>query len=82
MLYHRDDRHLGAEDARDLRGRAGDREWTIAVGGFERREDWDEEREQISAIAAAGADWWVEWIRPADREAMTAAVERGPLRVA
>jgi alkanesulfonate monooxygenase SsuD/methylene tetrahydromethanopterin reductase-like flavin-dependent oxidoreductase (luciferase family) len=81
-MYRRDDGHLRAEDVRDLRARAGERAWTIAVGGWKRREDWDEERDQIRAVAEAGADWWVEWIEPADRGAMTEAVERGPLRVA
>ena len=81
-FYRREGGHLTADDVRELRGRAGDRPWTISVGGQPRRDDWDEEREQIGAIAAAGADWWLEWIEPADRQAMTAAVERGPLRVA
>jgi alkanesulfonate monooxygenase SsuD/methylene tetrahydromethanopterin reductase-like flavin-dependent oxidoreductase (luciferase family) len=80
-MYRRDDGHLRAEDVRDLRARAGEREWTIAVGGWKRRDDWGEEGDQIRAVAEAGADWWVEWIEPADRRAMTEAVERGPLRV-
>jgi alkanesulfonate monooxygenase SsuD/methylene tetrahydromethanopterin reductase-like flavin-dependent oxidoreductase (luciferase family) len=79
-LYRGDDGHLRADDVRNLRARAGDRAWTMAVGGFRRREDWDEEREQIRAVREAGADWWVEWIPPADRATMTAAVERGPLK--
>lgn len=79
-LYRRDGGHLTAEDVRDLRSRAGGRPWTIAVGGQERRDDWDEERRHIEAVRDAGADWWVEWIAPAAREAMCAAVERGPLR--
>jgi alkanesulfonate monooxygenase SsuD/methylene tetrahydromethanopterin reductase-like flavin-dependent oxidoreductase (luciferase family) len=79
-MYRRDGGHLVADDVRDLRARADSRPWTIAVGGQERREDWDEERDQIRAIREAGADWWVEWAAPADRERMRAAVERGPLR--
>ena len=71
--------HLTAADVRDLRGRAGERAWTLSVGGQPRRADWDEEREQIRAVAAAGADWWLEWIEPADRATMTEAVARGPL---
>jgi alkanesulfonate monooxygenase SsuD/methylene tetrahydromethanopterin reductase-like flavin-dependent oxidoreductase (luciferase family) len=80
-MYHRDDRALAPAEVRELRERAGDREWTIAVGGWKRRDDWDEEREQIRGVSEAGADWWVEWVEPADRATMTAAVERGPLRV-
>jgi alkanesulfonate monooxygenase SsuD/methylene tetrahydromethanopterin reductase-like flavin-dependent oxidoreductase (luciferase family) len=80
-LYRREGGHLTADDVRDLRQRAGERPWTIAVGGQPRRADWDEEREQIGAIAAAGADWWVEWIEPADRERMRDVARRGPLRI-
>jgi alkanesulfonate monooxygenase SsuD/methylene tetrahydromethanopterin reductase-like flavin-dependent oxidoreductase (luciferase family) len=78
-LYRRAGGHLTAEDVRDLRDRAGDRPWTVAVGGQQRRDDWDEEQEQISAVRAAGADWWVEWIPPGERAAMRASVARGPL---
>jgi Luciferase-like monooxygenase len=80
-MYRREGGHLVADDVRDLRLRAGDREWTISVGGQVRRDDWDEEREQIAAVAAAGADWWVEWTPPASRDDLRAVVERGPLRV-
>jgi alkanesulfonate monooxygenase SsuD/methylene tetrahydromethanopterin reductase-like flavin-dependent oxidoreductase (luciferase family) len=79
-LYRRDGGHLGAGDVRDLRAQAEGRPWKIAVGGQPRRADWDEERSQIEAVRDAGADWWVEWIEPADRAAMSAAVKRGPLR--
>jgi alkanesulfonate monooxygenase SsuD/methylene tetrahydromethanopterin reductase-like flavin-dependent oxidoreductase (luciferase family) len=74
--------HLRAEDVRDLRARAGRRPWTIAVGGQPRRDDWDEEREQIRAVSAAGANWWVEWVPPGSADEMRAAVARGPLRAA
>ena len=39
----------------DLRARAGDRAWTIAVGGSPRGDDWDAEREHIAALGDAGA---------------------------
>ncbi len=80
-LYRRAGGHLVADDVRDLRARARDREWTISVGGQERRENWDEEHEEIAGVAAAGADWWVEWAAPASREELRAVTERGPLRV-
>lgn len=80
-LYKQGGGYLTPEDVRDLRERAGDRPWTISVGGEERRDDWDAEREHIGAVRDAGADWWIEWIRPADRDAMRAGVEQGPLRV-
>jgi hypothetical protein len=42
---------------------------------------FDEEHEHRREVAGAGADWWVEWIAPDERETMRAAVARGPLRV-
>ena len=80
-LYKAGGGHMTPDDVRDLRARAGDRPFTIAVGGRARKDDWDAEREHIRAVAAAGADWWVEWVEPAGRETMRAAAERGPLRV-
>jgi len=80
-LYRRAGGPLRGDDVRDLRERAGDRSWTQAVGGWPRREDLQEELDHRREVAAAGADWWVEWIEPADRETMTAAVAGGPLRV-
>jgi alkanesulfonate monooxygenase SsuD/methylene tetrahydromethanopterin reductase-like flavin-dependent oxidoreductase (luciferase family) len=81
-MYRRAGGPLHGNDVRDLRQRAGDRPWTQAVGGWPRREDLDEELEHRRDVADAGADWWVEWIEPADAHAMRAAVARGPLRVA
>jgi hypothetical protein len=72
---------LPAKAVADLRARFGDRQWTTAVGGSPRRDDRDAEREHIAAVEAAGADWWIEWVEPADRKTMTATVDRGPLRV-
>ena len=80
-LYNAAQGPLPPEAVADLRARAGDRNWTLAVGGSPRREDWDAEREHISAIHEAGADWWIEWIEPADRETMRAVADRGPLRI-
>jgi alkanesulfonate monooxygenase SsuD/methylene tetrahydromethanopterin reductase-like flavin-dependent oxidoreductase (luciferase family) len=51
----------------------------IAVGGRARAADWEADRALIASLAQAGATWWVEWIPPADRDTMTAAIERGPL---
>jgi alkanesulfonate monooxygenase SsuD/methylene tetrahydromethanopterin reductase-like flavin-dependent oxidoreductase (luciferase family) len=80
-LYNAEHGPLPPAAVADLRARAGDRPWTIAVGGSGRRDDWDEEREHIAAIGDAGADWWVEWVEPADRETMREAADRGALRV-
>jgi hypothetical protein len=71
---------MSADDVAALRASAGDRPYTIAGGGSGRREDWEAERDHIQAVAAAGADWWIEWVPPGDRETMVAAVERGRLQ--
>ena len=80
-MYRRSGGPLRGEDVHELGRRAGDRPWTQAVGGWPRRDDLDEERDHRREVAAAGADWWVEWIAPDERESMCAAVARGPLRV-
>ncbi|MBD0317983.1 MAG: LLM class flavin-dependent oxidoreductase, partial [Thermoleophilia bacterium] len=61
---------LSPDAVADLRRRAGDRPWTIAVGGSPRGRDWDAERARIASVRDAGADWWVEWVEPGEREAM------------
>jgi alkanesulfonate monooxygenase SsuD/methylene tetrahydromethanopterin reductase-like flavin-dependent oxidoreductase (luciferase family) len=68
------------DDVRAVRDLAGAKPYDIAVGGRARRDDWDSERDWIAAMERAGATWWGEWIPPADRETMRAAVRRGPLR--
>jgi alkanesulfonate monooxygenase SsuD/methylene tetrahydromethanopterin reductase-like flavin-dependent oxidoreductase (luciferase family) len=52
----------------------------VVVGGRARQADWDAERALIRSVADAGATWWNEWLKPADREATTTAISRGPLR--
>jgi alkanesulfonate monooxygenase SsuD/methylene tetrahydromethanopterin reductase-like flavin-dependent oxidoreductase (luciferase family) len=71
---------MSPDDVQALRAAAGGRPFTIAVGGSRRRNDWEAERDHIRAVAAAGADWWIEWVPPGDRDTMVAAVERGSLR--
>lgn len=80
-LYNARHGALPPEAVAGLRARAGDRAWTIAVGGSPRGDDWDAEREHIAAVRDAGADWWIEWAQPAERAEMRAVVDRGPLRV-
>lgn len=79
---YRDKTHtLSPDDVRAIRANAGDRPYDVAVGGAPRREDWDEQREYVRAVAGAGATWFVEWVPPAGAATMREAVERGPLRV-
>ncbi len=73
--------NMTPDDVRALRRAAGDRPYTISVGGSGRGDDWDAEREHIRAVAEASADWWIEWVPPGSRETMREAVERGPLRI-
>ena len=80
-LYKQGGGDMAPADVRRLRGLAGDRPYTIAVGGRPRRDDWDAERDFVRDVGRAGADWWVEWVAPAERETMRAAVARGPLIV-
>ena len=72
--------HMTPDDVRALRSAAGARPYTVAVGGSGRAADWEAERDHIRAVAEAGADWWIEWIPPADADILRASVERGPLR--
>jgi hypothetical protein len=52
----------------------------MVVGDRARQADWDAERALIQAVSGAGATWWNELIKPADRETTGAAISRGPLR--
>jgi alkanesulfonate monooxygenase SsuD/methylene tetrahydromethanopterin reductase-like flavin-dependent oxidoreductase (luciferase family) len=73
--------NMTPDDVRALRAAVEGRPYTIAVGGSGRTDDWDAERGHIRAVAAAGADWWIEWVSPRDRDAMRESVLRGPLRI-
>ena len=66
-------------DVAQVRALAPGRPFDICVGGRERGDDWDRDREQIRAVAAAGATWWCEWVKPGDRQRTFDAVRRGPL---
>jgi alkanesulfonate monooxygenase SsuD/methylene tetrahydromethanopterin reductase-like flavin-dependent oxidoreductase (luciferase family) len=77
--------HMSPEDVRALAAFARDRRpagapFEIVLGGLQRGEDWQLEREHVREVAEAGATWWVEWIAPANLETMRACIERGPLR--
>ncbi len=58
----------------------GIEQFDVVVGGRARQADWGAERALIEAVAAAGATWWNEWVKPADRDTTEAAISRGPLR--
>jgi alkanesulfonate monooxygenase SsuD/methylene tetrahydromethanopterin reductase-like flavin-dependent oxidoreductase (luciferase family) len=72
---------LTPADVHDIRAAAGRPDFDIGLGGRERADDWDRDREHIRSIAAAGATWWTEWVKPGDRRHTIEAVRRGPLRI-
>lgn len=81
MLYRVPGHDLSPDDVQALCEAAGPRPYDIAVGGRSREEDWEAERGRLRAIAAAGATWSGEYVPPDTRDAMRAAVDRGPLRI-
>lgn len=77
---------LTADDVRELvafvaREREATAGFAICVGGFVRGADWERERANLRALAAAGATHADEWIPPGDPQATREAISRGPLRV-
>lgn len=76
----KDWRDMTPADVSDIVAAVGRPGFDIAVGGRDRAEDLDREREHIRALAQAGATWWVEWVEPGDRQRTIDAVRRGPLR--
>jgi alkanesulfonate monooxygenase SsuD/methylene tetrahydromethanopterin reductase-like flavin-dependent oxidoreductase (luciferase family) len=60
--------------------RADGAPFDVAIGGRRRRADERAERAYVGELAAAGATWWLEFVRAGDPDAMRAAVARGPLR--
>ena len=81
MLYREQGHDLTPDDVRRLRELVGDRPYEIALGGRDRRDDWEQERAWKRGVAEAGATWWADYIGPADRDTMRAKVERGPLTI-
>ncbi len=68
-------------DVQEIRAAAGHQpELDIALGGRECATDWDFEREHMRAVAAAGATWWTEWVKPGEKQRAIDAVRRDPLR--
>lgn len=52
----------------------------VCVGGQRRADDWNHERDQVHAVAEAGATWWCEWLPPTSLAETRDWVTRGPLR--
>lgn len=79
---------VGADDVRRLRVDAdarpsGGSGYVIAVGGRERGPDETEERRYVASLAAAGADWWHEYVPPRlPYDEARRRIESGPLRAA
>jgi alkanesulfonate monooxygenase SsuD/methylene tetrahydromethanopterin reductase-like flavin-dependent oxidoreductase (luciferase family) len=84
---YRDGRHPAPADVQDLLAvvageRRSDAPFDVVVGGRARSDDWEQERATTRSLVAAGATWWLEWIRPAEYAAMREAITHGPLRIA
>jgi hypothetical protein len=63
-----------------LRTAAGDKPYDVSVGGSARGDDPDAERARIWELGEAGVTWWTEYVPADERDAMRAAVDRGPLQ--
>jgi alkanesulfonate monooxygenase SsuD/methylene tetrahydromethanopterin reductase-like flavin-dependent oxidoreductase (luciferase family) len=79
------DRHMMPADVHELaavvRTARGSLEgYSIAVGGQERADDWEHERDHIASVEEAGATDWMEWIPPNELDEMCRLVSREPLR--
>jgi len=72
---------VGALKALVVSQRGASTLFDIAVGGSQRRADWDEERAYIQSLAEAGLTWWTEYVPPDDLDKMRACIARGPLRI-
>jgi Luciferase-like monooxygenase len=71
---------LTAGDVAALRADAGRASFVIAVGGRERRDDLAGERRYVTSLAAAGADWWHEYLPPRlPIEEVRRRIEQGPV---
>lgn len=73
-----DEIHGLIEEVAAARHRPGP--FDVAIGGRRRRADERAERAYLREVEAAGATWWLEFVKAGDRAAMRAAVTRGPLR--
>lgn len=63
--------------------RSGLTSFDIALGGAERSSEPEQERATITALAEAGATWWMEYVTPSrgELDAMRAHIKGGPLRI-
>lgn len=82
-----EDWHLTPNEARRLkadiqRHRTRAEPFDIALGGGEREDDLDREREIRRSLAEAGATWWKEYVHPGigGPEAMRQRIKSGPVR--
>lgn len=71
---------LTPDDVAALRREAGPTPYAIAVGGRQRRDNLAAERRYVTSIAAAGADWWHEYVPPGlPIETARQIIKGGPL---
>lgn len=77
-MYGTEQHDLQPEQVRALRDAAVGRPYDVCVGGRPRRNG---DRSWLSAVAAAGATWWAEYVPPGDPAEMRDMIQRGPLRI-
>ena len=76
--------HLAPDDVQCLYQRiaglrADNVPFDLVIGGRQRNQDDEWEREHIAAVGEAGATWWLEWIPSGSVAEQLRAVEQGPL---
>ena len=87
-FYKHKTHYLSPADVRAIKGFVAGHpgstaNYDVIVGGSPRREEWEEERVYIQALAEAGMTWWLEYIPP-DTDSLKAvrmSIKRGPLTI-
>ena len=84
--YKHETHFMTSEDVRAYKAsiyenRPSNQPFDICLGGSPRRDDWEEEKAYMHALAEAGMTWWCEYVPPDVPEYMRKCIERGPLRI-
>jgi alkanesulfonate monooxygenase SsuD/methylene tetrahydromethanopterin reductase-like flavin-dependent oxidoreductase (luciferase family) len=87
-LYKTNNEDMTPADVRAIKAfienhRSAPAPFDIALGGGQRRDDWEQERALIRSLAAEGATWWIEYLPPqiGGLDEIRARIKQGPLRI-